>query len=210
MNLHNMPNSKYCVGIVEAWEEQGYLYICSELCERGNLNDYILQELGLGNKRKKKAKKNITFCTEEDDDDEEEEQKDDSEIETPFAYHDASESDIEMDGGDRSNDFMNQQPSDCGRDSRLFASSFEAMPNQLVVKRGNSIISEMSSQSITSFGHKDFSLLPEKEVWRIFYDMARSIQHVHEKGFIHLDISPGNFFVAKDRTVKLGDFGKAV
>ena len=21
MNLHNMPNSKYCVGIVEAWEE---------------------------------------------------------------------------------------------------------------------------------------------------------------------------------------------
>lgn len=45
------PNSKYCVGIVEAWEEQGYLYICSELCERGNLNDYILQEMG----KKKKS-----------------------------------------------------------------------------------------------------------------------------------------------------------
>ena len=40
--------------------------------------------------------------------------------------------------------------------------------------------------------------------------MARSIQHVHDKGFIHLDIKPGNFFVAKDRTVKLGDFGKAI
>jgi len=40
--VRTFPNSKYCVGIVEAWEEQGYLYICSELCERGNLNDYIL------------------------------------------------------------------------------------------------------------------------------------------------------------------------
>jgi len=52
MNMHNVPNSKYCVGIVEAWEEQGYLYICSELCERGNLNDYIMQEL-VGKQRSK-------------------------------------------------------------------------------------------------------------------------------------------------------------
>ena len=40
--------------------------------------------------------------------------------------------------------------------------------------------------------------------------MARSVYHVHEKGFIHLDIKPSNFFVAKDHTVKLGDFGKAI
>lgn len=40
--------------------------------------------------------------------------------------------------------------------------------------------------------------------------MARAVQHVHEKGFIHLDIKPTNFFVSKDRTVKLGDFGKAL
>jgi len=25
----------------EAWEESGFLYICSEFCELGNLNDYI-------------------------------------------------------------------------------------------------------------------------------------------------------------------------
>jgi len=25
----------------EAWEEGGYLYMCSEFCELGNLNDYI-------------------------------------------------------------------------------------------------------------------------------------------------------------------------
>ncbi len=107
MNLHNTPNSKYCVGIVEAWEEQGYLYICSELCERGNLNDYILQELGLGNKCKKKAKKNITFCTEEDDEDEEE--KDESaDIVTPVANQlDASGSDIDMMDGGEAHDSSN-------------------------------------------------------------------------------------------------------
>jgi len=52
--------------------------------------------------------------------------------------------------------------------------------------------------------------LDEKEIWRIFSDMARSISHVHEKDFIHMDIKPTNFFVAKDRSVKLGDFGKAI
>ena len=63
--MHNYPNSKYCVGIVEAWEEQGYLYICSELCERGNLNDYI-QEVGqMPKKEKSKKNSNVTFCTEE-------------------------------------------------------------------------------------------------------------------------------------------------
>jgi len=33
---------------------------------------------------------------------------------------------------------------------------------------------------------------------------------VHEKGFIHLDIKPSNFFVDRNNTVKLGDFGKAI
>ena len=46
INSVQYPNSKYCVGTLEAWEEQGYLYICSELCERGNLNDYLLHEMG--------------------------------------------------------------------------------------------------------------------------------------------------------------------
>jgi hypothetical protein len=30
--------------LLEAWEESGYMYICSELCELGNLNDYLLNE----------------------------------------------------------------------------------------------------------------------------------------------------------------------
>jgi serine/threonine protein kinase len=74
----------------------------------------------------------------------------------------------------------------------------------------HSIASSSHQGSMLNISFNREKLLPEKEVWRIFWDMARSIQHVHEKGFIHLDISPGNFFVTKDRTVKLGDFGKAV
>ncbi len=30
--------------MLEAWEEAGFMYICSELCELGNLNDYLLYE----------------------------------------------------------------------------------------------------------------------------------------------------------------------
>lgn len=35
--------SKYCVKTYEAWEENGNLFIRSELCERGNLNDYLVE-----------------------------------------------------------------------------------------------------------------------------------------------------------------------
>ena len=101
----------------------------------------------------------------------------------------------------------------------MFA-SFDGQPNQLMLKRGNSCLSNMSFHSVAESArggkgklNSSFAggiLLPEKEIWRIFADMARSISHVHEKGFIHLDIKPTNFFVAKDRTVKLGDFGRAI
>ena len=88
-------------------------------------------------------------------------------------------------------------------------------PKQLVLSRGNSICSEASykSRCTPQNGRKSFAggtLLPEKEVWRIFADMARAIKHVHDKEFIHLDIKPSNFFVAKDGKVKLGDFGLAI
>ena len=93
-------------------------------------------------------------------------------------------------------------------------------PNQLMLRRGDSSQSGMSYHSMADNSNNPNNklnasfaggiLLPEKEIWRIFADMARSISHVHKKGFIHLDIKPSNFFVAKDRTVKLGDFGKAI
>ncbi len=32
-----------CVKFYEAWEESGYLFIRSELCEKGNLNEYLVE-----------------------------------------------------------------------------------------------------------------------------------------------------------------------
>ena len=85
----------------EAWEESGYLFIRSELCEKGNLNDFLV---------------------------------------------------------------------------------------------------EMERQS-------ENQLLNEEDVWKFFFQMVCSVKHVHDCGFIHLDIKPSNFFVKEDGTIKLGDFG---
>ena len=47
LKISNLKSSsfyaKYCVKVYEAWEESGYLFIRSELCEKGNLNDYLVE-----------------------------------------------------------------------------------------------------------------------------------------------------------------------
>ena len=85
----------------EAWEESGYLFIRSELCERGNLNEYLVE-------------------------------------------------------------LEKQQESE---------------------------------------------LLKEEDIWRFLLEMSCAIKHVHDCGFVHLDVKPSNFFVISDGRLKLGDFG---
>jgi len=53
-------------------------------------------------------------------------------------------------------------------------------------------------------------LIEEDVIWNMLFDMTCAVKHVHDKGFIHLDIKPSNFFVKQDLTVKLGDFGLAL
>lgn len=53
-------------------------------------------------------------------------------------------------------------------------------------------------------------LLEEEKVWEILLDMCLGIKHVHDSGYIHLDIKPSNFFVTSDFRIKLGDFGIAI
>ena len=106
---------------------------------------------------------------------------------------------------------MSEEEPEGQRDSMM--ASFGEQPKQLTLHRLSSTLSNVSVHSMKSVGRPKFTggeLLSEKEIWRIFADMARAVCHVHEKGFIHLDIKPTNFFVTKDRVVKLGDFGKAI
>ncbi len=51
--------------------------------------------------------------------------------------------------------------------------------------------------------------LPVKEAADIVLKIANALITVHEKGFVHRDISPDNIFMCKDNVVKLIDFGAA-
>jgi len=51
--------------------------------------------------------------------------------------------------------------------------------------------------------------IDEDVLWNMALDMIFSLKHVHDSGFIHLDIKPSNFFVCENGTVKLGDYGMA-
>lgn len=52
-------------------------------------------------------------------------------------------------------------------------------------------------------------MLAEVDIWRMLSQMACAVKHVHDCGFVHLDIKLSNFFVKADGMVKLGDFGLA-
>jgi serine/threonine protein kinase len=40
--------------------------------------------------------------------------------------------------------------------------------------------------------------------------MVCSLKHIHDSGFVHLDVKPSNFFVRETGQLALGDFGQAI
>jgi len=51
--------------------------------------------------------------------------------------------------------------------------------------------------------------LSEQEALPIIRQVAKALQHAHERGFIHRDIKPKNIMIAKNGDVKLADLGLA-
>lgn len=48
-----------------------------------------------------------------------------------------------------------------------------------------------------------------REALEIFGQIAAALAHLHEHGFAHRDVKPGNIFFGADGAVRLGDFGSA-
>ncbi len=51
--------------------------------------------------------------------------------------------------------------------------------------------------------------LSEKEAMPIIRQVAKALQHAHQRGFIHRDIKPKNIMISKNGDVKLADLGLA-
>lgn len=62
------------------------------------------------------------------------------------------------------------------------------------------------SQKIQSRGNK---LYTEEEILKDFIQLALSIKYIHDRKILHRDLKAQNVFIAKDGTIKLGDFGIA-
>jgi membrane-associated tyrosine/threonine-specific cdc2-inhibitory kinase len=43
--------------------------------------------------------------------------------------------------------------------------------------------------------------------WQLFIDILTGLDHIHEHGFIHLDIKPDNILIGLDGRYKIGDLG---
>ncbi|KAJ5888792.1 hypothetical protein N7495_008833 [Penicillium taxi] len=51
--------------------------------------------------------------------------------------------------------------------------------------------------------------LDDFRIWKILLELSLGLKHVHDAGFIHLDLKPANILVTFEGVLKIGDFGMA-
>lgn len=51
--------------------------------------------------------------------------------------------------------------------------------------------------------------LDEFRVWKVMTELSLGLLHIHDSGYIHLDLKPANIFISFEGTLKIGDFGMA-
>lgn len=51
--------------------------------------------------------------------------------------------------------------------------------------------------------------LDDFRIWKIMLELSLGLKHIHEHGYIHLDLKPANIFITFEGVLKIGDFGMA-
>lgn len=51
--------------------------------------------------------------------------------------------------------------------------------------------------------------LDDFRIWKILLELSLGLKHLHDQGFIHLDLKPANILVTFEGVLKIGDFGMA-
>ncbi|EED21790.1 protein kinase, putative [Talaromyces stipitatus ATCC 10500] len=51
--------------------------------------------------------------------------------------------------------------------------------------------------------------LDDFRIWKILLELSQGLKHIHDSGFIHLDIKPANVLITFEGVLKIGDFGMA-
>lgn len=51
--------------------------------------------------------------------------------------------------------------------------------------------------------------LDDFRIWKIMLEMALGVKHIHDSGFIHLDLKPANVLITFEGVLKIADFGMA-
>ncbi|EKG17785.1 hypothetical protein MPH_04964 [Macrophomina phaseolina MS6] len=55
----------------------------------------------------------------------------------------------------------------------------------------------------------DKARLDDFRIWKILLELSSGVKHIHDSGFIHLDLKPANVFIDWEGVLKIGDFGLA-
>ena len=80
-----------------------------------------------------------------------------------------------------------------------------------VEKKSLYIVMEFASngdlQRVLDEHKRSKTFVPEKTLWRILYELAQALQHLHGKRIIHRDIKIVNVLLDGNSSVKLGDLG---
>ncbi|EGD84417.1 WEE/WEE-UNCLASSIFIED protein kinase [Trichophyton rubrum D6] len=51
--------------------------------------------------------------------------------------------------------------------------------------------------------------LDDFRIWKILLELAHGLKHIHDTGFIHLDLKPANILITFEGVLKIADFGLA-